>query len=247
MDHQAKHTISPLRRVYLTRLIGRCAVLAAAILLYFHAPQMFQIIEGGSFFSQISIFHLLWLVWVVDMVQQLIPSRHFIALGSQKNFRAWFRPGREGSSSPALKAYIRSTTKSAYLVFLLWAVVVGTIGFLYRKGTLDAAAVFLISVFFYVCDLICVLVWCPFRLMMGTRCCTTCRIFNWDHLMMFSPLSFIPGFYTRSLALLAFIVWLTWELSVLLHPERFWEQSNEALKCSQCTGKLCTQSCRKYP
>ena len=128
---------------------------------------------------------------------------------------------------------------------MLWAVVVGAIGFLYRKGILDAAMVLLISVFFYVCDLICVLIWCPFRLIMGTRCCTTCRIFNWDHLMMFSPLGFIPGFYTRSLALLAFIVWLTWELSVLLHPERFWEQSNEALKCSQCTDKLCTQYCRK--
>lgn len=32
---------------------------------------------------------------------------------------------------------------------------------------------------------------------------------------------------------------------VLLYPERFWDGSNEALKCSACTDKLCTQYCRK--
>lgn len=29
------------------------------------------------------------------------------------------------------------------------------------------------------------------------------------------------------------------------HPERFWEHSNEALRCSNCTDKLCTQYCQK--
>ena len=73
------------------------------------------------------------------------------------------------------------------------------IGALYYSGVLDRANLFMISVLFYVCDLICVLIWCPFRLIMKNRCCTTCRIFNWDHLMMFSPLIFLDGFFTRSL------------------------------------------------
>ena len=238
-------SVSPLRAVYLTRLTCRCLVLAAAILLYFHAPKSFDIIENGAFFSSLSIFHLLWLVWMMDMLQQLIPSRKGIALGSQKNFGAWFRPGREPAHSPALKAHIRSVNRSAALVFLLWTAVVCTIGLLYRRGVLSASLVLLISVFFYVCDLICVLIWCPFRLMLGNRCCTTCRIFNWDHLMMFAPLGFIPGFFTRSLAVLAAVIWVIWELSVLLHPERFWAGSNAALTCAACTDKLCTQYCGK--
>ena len=112
-------------------------------------------------------------------------------------------------------------------------------------GVLNRAGLFLISVLFYVCDLICVLIWCPFRLLMRTRCCTTCRIFNWDHLMMFSPMIFLGGFYAVSLIVLAFLAWLVWELCIMMYPERFWDKSNAALKCSECTDKLCTQYCRK--
>lgn len=84
-----------------------------------------------------------------------------------------------------------------------------------------------------------------FRLIMKNRCCTTCRIFNWDHLMMFSPLIYMGGFYAGSLVLMAAVAWLVWELCVMMYPERFWDQSNAALKCSECTDKLCTQYCRK--
>ena len=138
-----------------------------------------------------------------------------------------------------------STTKSAYKVFAIWTMLTGALGILYFFEILTARHLFLVSVAFYVCDLICVLIWCPFRLLMRTRCCTTCRIFNWDHLMMFSPLIFAGGFYCTSLVVLAFIAWLMWEISIMMYPERFWEKSNAALKCGSCTDKLCTQYCPK--
>ena len=112
-------------------------------------------------------------------------------------------------------------------------------------GVLGRNEIFLVAVLFYVCDLICVLIWCPFRLIMRNRCCTTCRIFNWDHLMMFSPFVLTPGLYTTSLLIIAFAVWVVWEVCVMLYPERFWERTNAALKCVNCTDKLCTQYCRK--
>ena len=237
--------MSPIRKIYMVRLVLRCLALAAGVLLSVSAPQVFGVIEQGAFLSSVSVLHLMWLVWMLDMIQQLIPSRKGMALGSQKNFAVWFRPGREPASSPALKAHTRAADRAAARVFVLWAVVVCAIGLLYRRGVLSASVLVLISVFFYVCDLICVLIWCPFRLMLGNRCCTTCRIFNWDHLMMFAHLIFIPGFFTRSLALFAAAVWVIWEGSVRLHPERFWAGSNAALTCASCTDKLCTQYCGK--
>jgi hypothetical protein len=144
-----------------------------------------------------------------------------------------------------LKNYIISTTKSAYKVFIIWCLVTVGIGALHDWGIIDSAAVLLISIFFYVCDLICVLIWCPFRLIMKNRCCTTCRIFNWDHLMMFSPFIFVRGFFTQTLLVFAFAIWLVWELCVMMYPERFWEDTNAALRCSECSDKLCTQYCRK--
>ena len=34
-------------------------------------------------------------------------------------------------------------------------------------------------------------------------------------------------------------------LCVMIYPERFWEHSNVALQCANCTDKLCTQYCQK--
>ena len=233
------------RKKYILRLILRCVILLVCGVAVVLHPEYFTILDGMNFFREFSLLHLLWLIWVADMIQQIIPIKNKLPLGSMKLFANRFRPIREKINYEALRAYIVTTTKAAYKVFVLWCGLLAVIGMLYYAGILTKPLLFLISVAFYVCDLICVLIWCPFRLMMKTRCCTTCRIFNWDHLMMFSPLIFMGGFYGLSLAFLAFAAWLVWELCVMMYPERFWDKSNLALKCSECTDKLCTQYCQK--
>ena len=237
--------MSKTRKRYMWRLLGRIVVLALCLLAWIKAPQTYDILEGMNFFRTLSPLHLLWTVWVGDMVLQIIPIKNKVPLGSQKLFANRFRPIREKINYESLRSYVIATTRAAYRVFLLWCALIAVIGLLYGGGYISRTGLFMSSVSFYVCDLICVLVWCPFRLMMRTRCCTTCRIFNWDHLMMFSPLIFLGGFYAISLVVLALAAWLVWELCVMLYPERFWEHSNAALKCSECTDKLCTQYCQK--
>lgn len=178
------------------------------------------------------------------MLSQLYPAKN-IALGSHKVFKLRFKPVLERINKDALKKYIVTTTQAAYKVMLLWIALIAVLGLMKHWSILSDAHLFLISVLFYVCDLICVLVWCPFRLIMKNKCCTTCRIFNWDHMMMFTPMLFVKGLFSISLLVVAFIIWLIWELCVLLYPERFWEKSNAALKCSECTDKLCIQYCQK--
>ena len=233
------------RKKYFLRLIGRCLILCICALLYFLRPQSFEILDGMNFFKKFSPFHLLWGIWVVDMILQIIPIKNEVPLGSQKLWANRFRPIREKINLKALRRHIAAASAAAYKVLILWCLLIAGIGVLYFQGILGKTELFLISVVFYVCDLVCVLIWCPFRLLMHTRFCTTCRIFNWDHLMMFSPLIFVGGFYAWSLAALALLAFLIWELSVLLYPERFWEVTNVALQCSECTDKLCTQYCRK--
>ena len=237
--------MSATRKKYILRLILRCVIFAVCTVLYLTGSRAFQILDGMNFFREFSVFHLLWAVWVADMIQQIIPVKNKLPLGSMKLFASRFRPIREKINYEALREYIVTTTKAAYKVFLLWCALLAVIGILYYMGVLNKPLLFLISVAFYVCDLICVLIWCPFRLMMKTRCCTTCRIFNWDHLMMFSPLVFMGGFFGMSLFLISLLAWLVWELCIMMYPERFWDKSNLALKCSECTDKLCTQYCQK--
>lgn len=237
--------MSNIRRNYFIRLILRIIVLITCGALCFLKPEWFNVLEGINFFKSFSPLHLLWLIWFADMFQQVVPVKNQLALGSQKLFLSRFKPIREKIDKKSLKKYITETTASAYLVLLIWCAFITVIAILYYLNYINKMWLFMISVLFYVCDLICVLFWCPFRLIMQNRCCTTCRIFNWDHLMMFSPIIFMGGFYAVSLFVMATFTWLVWEFCVFIYPERFWFKSNSALKCSECTDKLCTQYCQK--
>ena len=236
--------MSETRKKYFARLIGR--ILICIICLFMcRNVQNFEILNDNNFFKEFDILHVLWLIWVFDMILQIIPIKNKVALGSQKLFANRFKPILEKINYESLKNYVVSTTKSAYKVFIIWTILIISIGILYYNSIINKIWLFMISVFFYVCDLICVLIWCPFRLLMKNKCCTTCRIFNWDQLMMFSPLIFMGGFYSISLVILSIIAWLIWEICVMLYPERFYEMTNAALQCSNCTDKLCTQYCQK--
>jgi len=237
--------MSRMRRRYTLRLIGRILVLIIGILLLALRPQAYDILHGWNFFKQFSILHLLWIVWVVDMVVQILPVGKDIPLGSQKLFKFRFVSLKEKINREALKKYIIHTNRNAGLIMLIWAALIFVICTLHYKGVISDAAAMVITMLFYVCDLICVLIWCPFRLILKTRCCTTCRIFNWDHMMMFTPMLCVKGFYSWSLLLMAIAAVAIWEINVFFHPERFWDHTNAALQCANCTDKLCTQYCQK--
>ena len=237
--------MSETRKHYMLKLVGRCMVFALCAIACIRSPEIFGVLEGWNFFREFSWLHVLWLLWMADMLPQLIPYPNHVPLGSTKLFARRFRPGKITPDPEALRSFIRKENRGAALVFAVWCALLAVIGLCWHRGLFGKPVLFLICVFFYVCDLICVLIWCPFRLMMGNRCCTTCRIFNWDHLMMFSPLFFLGGFYGLSLAATATLAFLLWEWMLLRHPERFWERTNAALRCASCTDKLCTQYCPK--
>lgn len=237
--------MSEIRKRYFARLVGRIIILVLCVVVCFARPDSYHILDGMNFFESFSIFHILWAIWVFDIILQIVPIKNKVALGSQKLFANRFRPSDKRINQKKLRDYITVISKSAYIVMILWVALIAVIGILYYNKLIDDMVLFIISVVFYVCDLICVLIWCPFRLIMKNKCCTTCRIFNWDHLMMFSPMIFISGFYSYSLVVLSFLAWLIWELFILIYPERFSEVTNVALKCSECTDKLCTQYCQK--
>ena len=239
------NSISRLRRIYMARLIGRCMALALAVFFYIAVPEQFLPLERGNFFRQGTLLHVLWGVWLMDMAGQLMPAKRNLALGSKKLFVQYFKDAGIKGNAEALKTYIVNTTRAAHKILIMWGLLVGALGICHGKGWLSNRDLLMVSILFYVCDLICVLIWCPFRLMLKNRCCTTCRIFNWDHMMMFTPMIWVNSFYSWSLLAVALVVWGAWELSVLIHPERFSPQSNAALLCQNCTDKLCTQYCQK--
>ena len=107
-------------------------------------------------------------------------------------------------------------------------------------GNLTPQVVVLWSMFYFLSDMICVVFWCPIQLLlMHNRCCTTCQIFNWDAIMVATPLFFVGGWFGWPLVALALVVLFRWELAALRHPERFDERTNARLRCVNCIDKLC--------
>lgn len=231
--------LSVMLRKYRLRLAFRVLTAVATVWVLLSDRTAFQVLTGWGFWQKLSPLHLLWIIWMGDMVLQLIPTRQVMALGSQKQFGCWYRPAA-GWREEELAAYIRRSDRGANKVLVSWVVVTIILGVLRSTEVFGPEELLLTSVFFYVCDLICVVVWCPFcTFLMKNRCCTTCRIFNWDHMMMFVPFLFVPGFYGWTLLGLAVVVVAVWEVLWRRHPERFWEGSNQALRCANCTDRLC--------
>ncbi|MGN8968597.1 hypothetical protein [Intestinimonas sp. HCP28S3_D6] len=231
--------VSVMLRKYRLRLAFRVLTAAATVWVLLADRTAFQVLTGWGFWQKLSPLHLLWVIWMVDMVLQLIPVREVMALGSQKQFGRWYRPAA-GWREEELAAYVRRSDRGANKVLVSWVAMTIALGVLRSTEVFGPEELFLSAVFFYVCDLICVVVWCPFRtFLMKNRCCTTCRIFNWDHLMMFVPFLFVPGFYGWTLLGMAVVVVVVWEVLWHRHPERFWEGSNQALRCANCTDRLC--------
>ena len=269
--------MSKIRKSYFFRFITRILIFGYILYKYFTDITYFDLVIDWNMFAHFSFLHILFLLWVFDMLWQLIPSGWHVALGSQKLFLKRFREKKVDVSDIAggikkgventqkelkktiekskeniskinyesLKDYIKTTTKQAYKVFAVWMFLLLIVAVVYFMGIVTYRELFVLTVFLYVVDLFCVLIWCPFRLIMKNKCCTTCRIFNWDHAMMFSAFIFMPGLYTVLLLLMSIAVWIYWEVHVMIHPERFWEITNISLRCSECTDKLCTQYCQK--
>lgn len=124
----------------------------------------------------------------------------------------------------------------ALLIFVLYFGGVNTIGLLYLfNDWFELKYLYLIFLFINLSDYICILLWCPFRsLFLKNKCCNTCRISNWDRLMKFAILLYIPNFYTISIFIMGLIVFISWEYSRIVNPKYFYSTSNEVLRCSNC-------------
>ena len=174
-----------------------------------------------------------WLIFVVEMILRFFPSR-FESPGCQKQF------GRNYIKSGESDIVIQDNN-AVLLVALVWIGFNALFGALHMWGILDDGIMILLCSAYSVCDMICILFFCPFQTwFMKNKCCSVCRIYNWDYAMMFTPLFFIPKTYTWSLLVLSVLLMVRWEIAFYKHPERFSERTNDYLKCRNCTEKLCT-------
>ena len=176
---------------------------------------------------------IVWIVYMVEMVLRLFPSKHE-SMGCQKQFKRNFEP--TGNSEIKLVSW-----KRTFITISAWLALNGAIGALYYLNIFDKGILLLISLAYGICDMICILFFCPFHtLFLKSRCCADCRIYNWDFAMMFTPFVFmLNSWFTATLFALAMVILIRWEITLKVHPERFSQNTNKCLDCARCPEKLC--------
>lgn len=216
-------------RTHVLRLILRSLLFVLSLGLYIYDRTRF----GGILRGEWGLLSVVWLIFVGDMLLRLFPSR-LESMGCQKQFSCEYVPADRPEARPP------TSPARIWLVVAVWIALNACVAALYFLQWIDVGALVLVSLFYGVCDIVCILFFCPFQSwMMKNRCCVTCRIYNWDFAMMFTPLLLVPSFYSWSLCGLSLLLLLRWEISRLCHPEYFDERRNAALSCANCREHLC--------
>ncbi|MBE6507472.1 MAG: hypothetical protein E7Z72_06095 [Methanocorpusculum parvum] len=224
-------------KFYLFKFAVRIAVFLAFLFLYLTnreniTAMMFQPITEGFTFV-----HALWILFMVIMLSHLIPNNR-LSMAWKKAKESEYRPADHDPLE--LAKYVQKQNVAALIIMLVWLSFNAIFGILCLLGILLPADLLMLTVFFFLCDYICILIFCPFQtFFMKNKCCINCRIYDWGHFMMFTPMLFIPSFYSWSLFFTSLVVLLHWEISYARHPERFWEGSNKTLQCANCKERTC--------
>ena len=224
---QQKKKISKIYTFHYIKLILR--------LILFLTVFAFYILGKTELLMQNRIFPMIvWVFFIVGMAMRFFPAK-LESVGCQKQFKRNYEPVGENIKP------VNQSWKRTALAAGAWFALNTVVGALYFTGIIDKGMLVVIALAYSICDIICILFFCPFQMwFMKNRCCTTCRIYNWDFAMLFTPFVFIPHWYTYSLLGCALLLLLRWEVTFRLHPERFSAATNKCLDCSRCEEKLCS-------
>lgn len=223
---------------YLVKFGLRIALFGVVLFFYLTDFEFLDGLVNQPFFWGITPLHVVWAIFMTIMIWHLVPNNR-LSMAWRKARESEYVPV-EGYDKLELLEYVQDQNLKAWKVMLVWLSFNGVFGILYLAGVIRATDLVMLTVFFFLSDYICILLWCPFQSkIMGNKCCINCRIYDWGHFMMFTPMLFIQDFFSWSLFFTSCVVLIHWEIQYSRHPERFWEGSNRTLQCAHCKEQTC--------
>jgi len=195
--------------------------------------------EDLIYIAEDYLFPLFFIYFILDSFSVILPMYND-AIYSSKMLKSQFIEV-PNYNEVTLKSQAKRNNKIALLIFVLYFGGIASIGLLYLNFTwFDRKFIYLIFFALNFADYFCIMLWCPFRhIFLKNSCCNTCRISNWDRIMKFSILIFIPNIYTITIFIIGVAIFLYWEYHHFVHPERFYRISNQTLWCSNCDKITC--------
>lgn len=226
---RVKHKLTAVSTTHYVKLVYRSLLFLIALGFYLYNRIAGT---GRELTDEYILLGVIGVIYAAEMISRFFPSK-LDSPGCQKVFKKNYIPTKK--TDPKIR-----TGRGTALVLASWIALNGTLAVLYFLGVLDAGIMILIGLAYGICDMICILFFCPFQTwMMENRCCATCRIYNWDFIMMCTPFLLIPHPFTWTLSALALGILARWEITFRVRPERFSTETNGCISCQNCTEKLC--------
>ena len=223
---------------YLAKLVLRVSVFLIVFGMYIYDKELLISLAMQPLYMGFTFMHVLWLVFMLMMLKHLFPKEPITMALLKREEKKYVEV--EGYSKLELLEFVQDQNQKAWKVMLVWLIGNAVVGLFYALNWIGQAELFLLTIFYFLSDYICILFYCPFQShIMKNRCCINCRIYDWGHFMMFTPMIMIKSFYTWSLFFMACIVLIHWEIVYAKHPERFYFGSNKRLQCANCKDKTC--------
>ena len=125
---------SNFRKKYIRRLILRIIIFVIMICLYIYYPNTYEVSKGINFIKMFSPLHIIWLLWMIDMILQLCIVPKYWPLGSQKFFAHRYLPSLKRIDIKTIKEHIHKMNKDSIAIAITWLFVIALIGVLYFYG-----------------------------------------------------------------------------------------------------------------
>ena len=105
--------------------------------------------------------HLLWMMFMVMMLFHIFPTDK-LTMALRKSEKRTYEETPEYSKEE-LYDFVRNQNIRAWIVMLVWLVFNAIFGLLYVQDIINEADLFMLTVFYFLSDYICILFFCPFQ------------------------------------------------------------------------------------
>ena len=181
--------LSKMVKSYMAKLTFRTTTFIVVLLIYFFNKDylQFQIGKNNKGYLIIVAFCI---IMFVEMLIQINPKSN-ITKGCLKQFKSHYKPFNKKVDQKEIDNFVKDSDIAAVKIVVVWTLFNLIFGYLYKKEIIRDAEMIVLTSFYYLADLLCVMFFCPFqKYIMKNRCCITCRIFAWGLPMMTFPLHF---------------------------------------------------------
>ena len=191
-DRMKRSKTSKITTYHYVKFVGRLLLCLAVICYYIvkkvDNTQIDPLLDGIKSNKYLGATLLgIWVIFVIETLLRFFPSK-LESIGCQKQFKRNYIP-EEPTEKP-----IKQSGWRTFAVTVAWISLNAVFVTLYFTKVIDGGVLIILSLLYSVGDMVCILFFCPFQvLFMKNRCCVSCRIYNWDYPMMFTPIVFIKN------------------------------------------------------